>query len=102
MDAFLNANISKNKDLTEWNDRRSAMIKTWSSIFLGIRFSQIFVSEATCILTNVHHDVLGILVRSESVVGVYVFHERRVLRVYKEFDFYKHVYYAYILRCYIY
>ena len=65
MDAFLNANNWKIKDLRESNSRISddhSLLMTSS----GISLSQIFVSQVIWIWKSVHRDVVGILVTSES------------------------------------
>ena len=65
MDAFFNTNKSKSKDLRGWNSRRSAEQNVVIT-FSGIPLSQIFVSKVVCIQKSVHHDVVGMLVTSES------------------------------------
>ena len=39
----------------------------------GIPLSQIFASKVICILKNVHHDAVGILVTSEGSWSIYRF-----------------------------
>ena len=66
MDAFLNANNSENKDLREWKLRRSDEQDVLISSSSGNGRFQIFVFRVICIYKSVHHDVVGILVTSES------------------------------------
>ena len=69
MDTFLYANNSKNKDLRVWNPRR---IEEQDMVIIssGIRLSQTFLCKVICILKSVHHDVVGIMVTSESRLNI--------------------------------
>ena len=69
MDAFLNTNNSKNKDLREFNPRKNDEQDVVIN-YSGIGFSQIFISKVICILNRVHLDVVGMLVTSESSCSI--------------------------------
>ena len=71
IDAFLNANKSKNKDLRESNNKRKDDKEVSDLTSSGIPLSQIFVSYI-CILKKAHHDVVGILIRNESRLSIYM------------------------------
>ena len=62
-------NNSKNKNFREWNPRRSDeqdVMMTSSAIQL----SQMFVSQVIAFKKSIHHDVVGIMVTSDSRLSI--------------------------------